>query len=205
MEDQISIIFMRHGRSQADDEGVHEGRYDSPLTEVGRSQVKARAEEWKEQGVRFDRIICSSLIRAQESARIVGRLLEVPVEADDRWMEMDNRPLAGLPFDVAEVRYPRPKFRNPYEPFHGVGESETALHCRAALALEALVRHGPGKYLVVSHGGFLNAVLRNIVGAQPPVNGTHGIWFTFGDTGFAGCSYAAKPHQWVLRELKPGK
>ena len=27
---------MRHGRSRADDEMVHEGRYDSPLTDIGR-------------------------------------------------------------------------------------------------------------------------------------------------------------------------
>ena len=29
---------MRHGRSRADDELVHEGRYDSPLTDVGRAR-----------------------------------------------------------------------------------------------------------------------------------------------------------------------
>ena len=29
MEKIIHITFMRHGRSRADDEGVHEGRYDA--------------------------------------------------------------------------------------------------------------------------------------------------------------------------------
>ena len=29
------FIFLRHGRSLADDEGKHEGLYDSPLTEIG--------------------------------------------------------------------------------------------------------------------------------------------------------------------------
>ena len=205
MGDEISIHFMRHGRSRADDENVHEGRYDSPLTDVGRSQVEARGVYWKERGVQFDRIISSTLVRAQESAKIIGELLNVPVEADAEWMEMDNRPLAGLPIDVAETRYPRPRFRNPYEPFHGIGESETALHCRAALALEALIRRGPGSYLVVSHGGFLNAVMRNIVGAQPPINGEHGIWFAFGDAGFLRCSYASNSHRWVFRELVAGE
>ncbi len=205
MGDEISIHFMRHGRSRADDEGVHEGRYDSPLTDIGRSQVKARGNGWKDQSIQFDHIISSTLVRAHESAKIIGDLLNVPVMADEAWMEMDNRPLAGLPFDVAEASYPRPKFRNPYEPFLGVGESETALHCRAALALETLIRRGPGSYLVVSHGGFLNAVLRNIVGAQPPVNSEHGIWFAFGDAGFLRCSYAPNSHRWVLRELAPGE
>lgn len=120
-------------------------------------------------------------------------------------MEIDNRPLAGLAIDVANARYPRLQFRNPYEPFHGVGENETALHCRATLALEALFRRGPGGYLVVSHGGFLNAVLRNIVGTQQPVNGTLGIWFAFSDTGFVGCSYFPGVHRWVIREFMPGE
>jgi len=205
MGDEISIHFMRHGRSRADDEGVHEGRYDSPLTEVGLSQVTRRGNAWKERGIRFDQIISSTLIRAHESGRIIGELLDVPVEVDEAWMEMDNRPLAGLSIDVAKARYPHPQFRNPYEPFHGVGESETALHCRAALALEALIRRGPGSYLVVSHGGFLNAVLRNIVGAQPPVNSEHGVWFAFGDAGFLRCSYFPVVHRWVLQELVTGE
>ena len=47
----IDITLMRHGRSRADDEMVHEGRYDSPLTDVGTGtgegaggEVEARPE-----------------------------------------------------------------------------------------------------------------------------------------------------------------
>jgi 2,3-bisphosphoglycerate-dependent phosphoglycerate mutase len=36
----IDFIFLRHGRSRADDEGVYEGRYDSPLSGVGQTQDK---------------------------------------------------------------------------------------------------------------------------------------------------------------------
>ncbi|NWG35128.1 MAG: histidine phosphatase family protein [Chloroflexi bacterium] len=203
MTDALLIHFMRHGRSRADDEGVHEGRYDSPLTDVGRAQVKARGEFWKERGVQFDYILASTLLRANESAHIIGELFGLPVETDDVWMEMDNRPLAGMPKGEAKVRYPRPQFRGPYEPFHGVGESDWELHCRAVSAVEKLVRRGAGRYLVVSHGGLLNAVLRSIVGAQPPING-HGIWFAFGDAGYAKCSYDPSGHDWTLRELNPG-
>ncbi|MEW6286421.1 MAG: histidine phosphatase family protein [Chloroflexota bacterium] len=204
MAGEIFVHFMRHGRSRADDEGVHEGRYDSPLTEVGRAQVRARGEAWKAQGVRFDLIIASTLVRARESAEIIGGLLEAPVEADDVWMEMDNRPLAGMPIEEAKVRYPRPRFRGPYEAFHGIGESDWDLHCRAVFAVQKLVRRGAGQYLVVSHGGMLNAVLRGIVGAQPPING-HGIWFAFGDTGFVRCRYLPAGHEWTFLEFQPGE
>jgi len=53
-EDEQFITFMRHGRSQADDEQVHEGRYDSPLTDVGRNLVHRRARRWLEDGVQFE-------------------------------------------------------------------------------------------------------------------------------------------------------
>ena len=50
MNTDIKIFFLRHGRSSGDVEGVHEGRYDSALTEVGRSHAERRAKHWKEQG-----------------------------------------------------------------------------------------------------------------------------------------------------------
>jgi len=65
-EKEIFITFMRHGRSRADDEQVHEGRYDSPLTDVGRGQVDRRARQWLDAGVRYDQIVASTLARARE-------------------------------------------------------------------------------------------------------------------------------------------
>ena len=100
MVNTIHITLMRHGRSRADDEMVHEGRYDSPLTDVGRAHVRARAEEWKRGNVTFDAIVASTLSRASESARIIGETLDIPVEYDPDWIERDNGPLAGLPFEL---------------------------------------------------------------------------------------------------------
>ena len=194
---------MRHGRSRADDEQVCEGRYDSPLTDVGRKQVQARAEEWQAAGATFDCIIASTLVRAAETAEIVGRTLNLEVETDPDWMERDNGPVAGLPFAVARSRYPVPAFRGPFDPYiasAGQGESEWAMHGRAALALEKVVCRGPDTYLVVAHGGILNAAMRCIVGAQPPVNG-QGIHFAFGDAGYARTSYNPANHVWTLREF----
>ena len=198
----IELTLLRHGRSRADDEDVHEGRYDSPLTETGRAQVQARAAQWQAAGAHFDGIIASSLQRAQETARIIGSALNAPVEIDSDWMEFDNRPLAGLPFAEAEQHYPRPAFRNPYDAFHGVGESEWDFHSRAARAVQSVVRRESGVYLVVAHGGILNAALRGILGVPLPINES-GAWFAFGDTGYARLGYRPEKHVWVLRELNP--
>jgi 2,3-bisphosphoglycerate-dependent phosphoglycerate mutase len=201
MANTTHIIFMRHGRSRADDENVYEGRYDSPLTEVGREQARSRGLAWQAEGLHVDCIIASSLCRASETAEIVSQILKAPLEIDADWMEMDNGPLAGLAYDVAQARYPRPAFHNPYDPLCGTGESSWQLYCRAARAVEKVVRRGPGQFLVVAHGGILNAALRGLVGAPPSVN-RQGVWFAFGDTGYVRTVYDPEQHRWGILELR---
>lgn len=203
MEIEIHITFMRHGRSRADDEEVHEGRYDSPLTDSGRAQAQTRAQEFVSRNFHFDKIICSPLQRALETATIIGKLLDIPVETDSDWMEMDNGPLAGLSRAVADKLYPKPDFRNPYEPFCGSGESDWEVYCRAAKAVEKMIRRGPGDYLIVAHGGILNSAMRTIIGAQPFSN-NQGVIFEFGDTGYARWVYYPSQHLWCLLEFKAG-
>ena len=102
----VLITLMRHGRSRADDEGVHEGRYDSPLTDTGRDQVRRRAAAWAATGATFGAIVCGPLVRASESARIVADALGISVRVDASWAEDDNGLLAGLPFAEADFRFP---------------------------------------------------------------------------------------------------
>ncbi|MYD51659.1 MAG: histidine phosphatase family protein [Dehalococcoidia bacterium] len=201
MPNPMQITLMRHGRSRADDEMVHEGRYDSPLTDFGRAQVRSRAEQWKQSGVTFDLIVASTLVRASESARIVGESLDVPIEYDPDWMERDNGPLAGLPFDVAKERYPRPDFTNPFQPFvpsTGEGESGWELMSRGARALQSVVRKGRPSTLVVAHGGILNAAMYCLLGVSPHPGV---VRFAFGDACFVRTSYDPESDQWTIREM----
>jgi 2,3-bisphosphoglycerate-dependent phosphoglycerate mutase len=202
METSLSITFLRHGRSRADDENVIEGRYDSPLTAVGQGQARERAAGWLREGLHFDLVICSTLQRARATAEIVAGCLGAPLEFDPDWMEMDNGPLAGLAREEAERLYPRPASRGPFDPLANSGESETQLHCRAARAVEQVVRRGPGSYLVVAHGGILNAALRFAAGAPLRIN-YQGIWFDFGDLGYASFRYLPARYQWQLLEFHP--
>lgn len=200
---KIHLTLMRHGRSRADDEKVHEGRYDSPLTEVGQQQAQQRAENWLARGITFDVIIASSLQRAHSTAQIVAEALKTPLEIDPDWMEFNNGPLAGLSRDEANRLYPLPDFRNPYERFWGSGESELGFHTRIAGALERLMQRGAGRYLVVAHGGSLNAALRIMAGSPPPIH-LAGMWYAFGDTATASLDYYPHAHQWVLHQLNCG-
>lgn len=198
-----TLNFMRHGRSRADDELVHEGRYDSPLTDVGRAQVRLRAEEWKRANVRFDAIVASTMARASETAQIVGEVLDIPVEYDPDWIERDNGPLAGLPFEVSRERYPRPEFTNPFQTYEvstGEGESGWDLLTRAALALQRVVGGSDHSVLVVAHGGIINAAMYCILGIPPPPS-TSGVRFAIGDACFVRTSYDPDRHLWAIMEM----
>ena len=200
--DILDITFLRHGRSAADDEGRYEGRYDSPLTDVGQAQARRRGEQWQAAGVTFDGVVASTLQRAVSTATIVAGCLGLAIETDPDWMEVDHGHLGGLTFEEGRRRYPRPAFRGPFDAIAG-GESEIALHARAARALENLVRRGPGRWLVVSHGGMLNAAMRIITAAPLPVNGV-GAYFAFGDLGYARYTYEPAVHRWMLWEMARG-
>jgi len=73
-----SFIFLRHGRSLADDEKVYEGRYDSPLTNIGIDQASNTARLLVDKNI--DHIITSPLKRAKDTAKIIGTIINAPVE-----------------------------------------------------------------------------------------------------------------------------
>jgi 2,3-bisphosphoglycerate-dependent phosphoglycerate mutase len=188
----LHLTLLRHGRSRADDEGVHEGRYDSPLTDVGRAQAAALAAHWQQRPPGFELACCSTLARARQTAGIVTEALGIPLHPDDLWREWDNGPLAGLPHDEAQRRFPVPAFRHDPDPFTAQGgESQARVRARALLALERVWQSGASTVLVVSHGGFLNSVLRELTGA-------HRGWFAFGDTGFTTLRLSRTSHTAVV-------
>lgn len=180
MSDTLHLTLLRHGSSRADDEQVHEGRYDSPLTAEGLRQVRALAAYWQANPPGFGRVLCSTLVRARETAEIVSEALGLTPEPREDWREFDNGPLAGLPFAEAERRYPRPAFRHRFEPYTSEGgESGAQFEARVLRALHEVWTCGEDRVLVVAHGGVLNVALRQLLGAP------RDTWFAYGDTGFA--------------------
>ena len=95
----ISNIFcftiLRHGESQGNYEGRHQGQADFPLTDLGRQQTRALVERWKSEQKDFSLIISSPLARASETAEIISTEMGFPIELDPLWMERDNGLMAG--------------------------------------------------------------------------------------------------------------
>lgn len=81
--------MVRHGRTEANAQGLLQGRLDPPLDATGRRQAEAIAEMVGP----VDHVIASPLQRAQETAAYFG----LPVDTDDRWVELAYGEYEGVP------------------------------------------------------------------------------------------------------------
>jgi broad specificity phosphatase PhoE len=150
------ILLARHGETPDNASGRIQGHRDPPLSEHGREQALALAEQAAAQGARA--VWVSHLRRARETAAIVGARLGVEPVVDPRlaeaWMgEWEGRFKEELQSEQAEewAAYGRGgAFRFPG------GESLPELRDRVLAALDD-VRAGPAPALVVCHGGAIRA------------------------------------------------
>ena len=144
------LILVRHGESTGNADGLLLGRIDAPLTPLGLAQ----AETVGPLVAGATRLISSSLQRARRTAEALGTGL--PVEIDDRWIEVDygefdGRPLTSVP-DEVWVRW---RSDPDYRPTGGESLREAGTRVRAAceelFGVDGEGARGPGAVVVVSH------------------------------------------------------
>jgi broad specificity phosphatase PhoE len=144
------LILVRHGESTGNADGLLLGRIDAPLTERGLAQAATVGPLV----TGATRVISSSLQRSRRTAEALGTGL--PVEIDDRWIEVDygefdGRPLRSVPDEVWSRWRSDPTYRPPG------GESLSEAGIRVRAACEDLFRtdgegaRAPGAVVVVSH------------------------------------------------------
>lgn len=140
------LILVRHGRTAANAAGLLQGRLNQNLDEIGRRQAVAVASLIRSQCV-VDSVISSPLRRAEESAAAFG----MPIEIDDRWIELSYGVFEGVPFrDVSAEVWQRWRQDRGFVPEGG--ESLTAVDERVRAACDDLTeRASRGNVVVVSH------------------------------------------------------
>lgn len=196
MSERYYFILLRHGESVGNASGRWQGQQDFPLNDHGRLQAHGLAERWAQEGRQFDRMAASPLSRARETAEIIAERLGLTIDIDPVWMERDNGVLAGSLREAAPSGGPRHVF----EPIGEHGESLNDLFLRAGRALNSVIRKGPGRQLIVAHGGILNQVICYALGL-PPQPGTAGVRFDFGNTGFATLEFDPGRNRWYVRGI----
>ncbi len=191
------VTFLRHGESVGNAEDRFQGHFDFPLTRKGRLQARALAKRWQGEGILFDQCIASPLLRARQTAEIISKTLNLPLELDPDWMEIDNGLLAGLTLEEAAQVSPRPGFTTPYTRYGQTGESRWEVYLRAGRAIQHFLDRPPGRILVAAHGGILNMALYAILGIPVQANSS-GPRFMFHNTTFATFTYEPERHNWRL-------
>lgn len=73
----MKLILVRHGETEWNQIGKKQGNLDSPLTPLGQSQARETANQLA--GQKIDAIISSSLGRTIQTAKIIGKILNLPL------------------------------------------------------------------------------------------------------------------------------
>lgn len=103
-------VFVRHGQTYWNKNGVMHGQYDIPLNYTGVKQAKAVAQELK--GEHFDLCFCSPLKRAKSTAfSILLHHKNTEIHFDDRLMEQQLAARYGV--DLTPPAKTAPAATNP--------------------------------------------------------------------------------------------
>lgn len=157
------IYLIRHGDVE-NPEKVEYGRLSGfPLSDEGRKQAQAVAQEIMEDDLRICRIICSPLMRTVETAEIISAALGVPFATDERLTEWDEGPWEGRKtkdFAALSGYYGKPMKLDGLEP-----HEKAAL--RVISVIEELVKTCPGqKTAIVSHRESMASAVLKLTGAD---------------------------------------
>ncbi len=194
----FQITFVRHAESEGNANNLWQGQAEFPLSETGRTQVRALADYLARHGDTYDAVLSSPLSRARQTAEAVAEKFTLPVETDPLWLERDNGQWAG---STSENRFPpEPDYLFLHYPIGGTGETEWDLYLRGGRAIAHLLNRAPGKYFVASHGGILNMALKVALGIAPFPN-HQGVRFAFGNTGICRVTYIPSRNRWLVTAL----
>lgn len=154
------VYFIRHGETDFNKRCLIQGMSDIPLNDKGIHQAELAANWFKQQGITFDEIFSSPLVRARKTAAIVsGRSFE-EVHPDARIQEMNFGVDEGKPYPMIKDLFDAPEA---YIPPEGA-ESIQELQSRAQKFLDMLAdlaekNTGVHTVLAASHGAALRGIM----------------------------------------------
>ncbi len=149
------LYFVRHGQTFWNVENKICGATDIALTEYGHQQAIETGKHILEQGIRFDEILYSPLVRASETARHISEMTGVPMRMEPRLIEQNFGRFESTARDGAEFRLAKEHCADRYDG----GESMMQLAQRIYNLLDDL-KNDPEKktYMLVAHNGIARVV-----------------------------------------------
>ncbi|RZI95345.1 MAG: histidine phosphatase family protein [Variovorax sp.] len=160
------LILVRHGETAWNRELRFQGHIDVPLNDMGHEQ--ARRLGLRLAGETVQQLVCSDLLRAQQTAAPAAQQLRLPVVTTVSLREQHFGIVEGMRADEIQAQHPRA-----WEAWLAFsednampeGESPREFHARIVGALGAIAtQHAGQRVLVVTHGGVLDMVWRTANG-----------------------------------------
>jgi broad specificity phosphatase PhoE len=164
----LELLLIRHAESEWNARGRWQGHGDPPLSPRGREQAGRLAEALA--GSEIDRLLCSDLQRAVETAQAIGAVLNLDPEPTAVLRELNVGRWTGLTRDEIESNdaalldaflTEEPDVR----PGGEEGETRNELRARVWEAVEKLAAEHPnGRVAMVVHLGVVRAL---VPGSEP--------------------------------------
>ena len=164
----LELFLIRHAESEWNALGRWQGHGDPPLSARGREQAARVAESLA--GCEIDRLLCSDLQRALETARAIGAVLSLDPEPTavlrelnvGRWTGLTREEIESSDGELLDAFLTEePDVR----PGGAAGETRNELRRRVREAVQKLVAEHPnGRIAMVVHLGVVRAL---VPGSEP--------------------------------------
>jgi probable phosphoglycerate mutase len=162
----MELLLIRHAEPVRIGPGEGDGPADPALTERGREQAERLAAWLEPDG--FDHVVCSPLLRAQQTAAPLLARIDRRPEIDAALTEYDARADHYIP--VEELRETKDErwtamVEGRWEVFGG--EEPAAFRARIVPRIDAIAAaHSGERVAVVCHGGVINVYLAAVLGIE---------------------------------------
>lgn len=157
----MRLHLIRHGETDWNAMRRVQGQMESRLTEAGRQQATELAPQLRQFAI--DRVVCSTSIRARETADILFGAYQLPVQYEDNLREIHLGPWEGNLYDDLAEQDPEQfhNFWNEPDRFSLAGaETFHQLQQRGVDAVKKIVARATEENVaIVSHGALIKSVL----------------------------------------------
>lgn len=164
------IIIIQHCQSEHHINNMTGGWTDTPLTGLGRKQAElVGLKLYKNLNKEEYTIYSSDLMRASQTAEIVGKQLNLKVTEDTDLREINTGIAAGKTKDWArENRNPRTSndFNIDYQEYQD-GETWRQFYSRVCNCMERICNSEKKNLIIVTHGGTLGYIIAWWMNFQP--------------------------------------
>lgn len=157
------IYLARHGQTTGDVENRYGGDYDDHLTDVGKQQSAKLAEQLADKNI--ERLFASPRIRARETTKIIAERLGLAIKTLDEFRERNGYGiLTGMTKDEASQKHPDQVelLKDVHNAVEGA-EEYIPFQQRITAALGAVSREPAERIAVVTHGGPIRLIFRDIL------------------------------------------